>query len=187
MCRLQRHRRRRFASRLDCAGLHDRFAPHIFSATQVKRGKPAPRSVSVCRRADGPAPERCLVIEDSVPGVTGGCAAGMMVLGFHGGSHCLPGHAAKLRAAGAAVMFDDMRQLPALGRDSRHSELSHYGRHSGRCASIGRMTDFMLAFPPFRLYLSPYAAKRAPISHPRFHDDAAQAAHQVLWLPDECL
>ena len=27
---------------LTCAGLYDTLAPHIFSATQVKRGKPAP-------------------------------------------------------------------------------------------------------------------------------------------------
>jgi beta-phosphoglucomutase-like phosphatase (HAD superfamily) len=54
------------------------------------------------------------VIEDSVPGVTGARAAGMTVLGFHGGSHCLAGHADKLRAAGATSIFDDMRQLPAL-------------------------------------------------------------------------
>jgi beta-phosphoglucomutase-like phosphatase (HAD superfamily) len=54
------------------------------------------------------------VIEDSVPGVTGARAAGMTVLGFHGGSHCGPGHAEMLRIAGAAVTFDDMRQLPDL-------------------------------------------------------------------------
>ena len=54
------------------------------------------------------------MIEDSIPGVTGAVAAGMTVLGFHGGSHCTAGHAELLRAAGAAVTFDDMRQLPDL-------------------------------------------------------------------------
>ena len=54
------------------------------------------------------------MIEDSVPGVTGARAAGMTVLGFHGGSHCRPGDGEALRAAGAAATFDDMRLLPAM-------------------------------------------------------------------------
>jgi HAD superfamily hydrolase (TIGR01509 family) len=99
---------------LDCAGLHDVFAPHIFSATQVSRGKPAPDLFLFTAQTMRAPPARCLVIEDSVPGVTGALAAGMTVLGFHGGSHCRPGHAEKLRAAGAFLTFDDMRQLPDL-------------------------------------------------------------------------
>jgi HAD superfamily hydrolase (TIGR01509 family) len=101
---------------LDCAGLYEKLAPHIFSATQVRRGKPAPDLFLYAAKQMGAAPARCLVIEDSVPGITGAVAAGMTVLGFHGGSHCLQGHAEKLQAAGAAVLFDDMRQLPELVR-----------------------------------------------------------------------
>jgi HAD superfamily hydrolase (TIGR01509 family) len=99
---------------LTCAGLYDLLSPHIFSATQVARGKPAPDLFLFAAERMRTAAERCIVIEDSIPGVTGARAAGMIVLGFHGGSHCGPGHAAMLRAAGAAVTFDDMRQLPDL-------------------------------------------------------------------------
>jgi len=99
---------------LRCAGLYDLLAPHIFSASQVQRGKPAPDLFLFAAAKMQAAPERCLVIEDSVPGVTGAVAAGMIVLGFHGGSHCRPGHGDTLRAAGAVGAFADMRQLPGL-------------------------------------------------------------------------
>jgi HAD superfamily hydrolase (TIGR01509 family) len=99
---------------LSCAGLYDRLAPHIFSATQVARGKPAPDLFLFAAGQMRVAPGRCLVIEDSVPGITGARAAGMTVLGFHGGSHCRPGHADRLLAAGAVTAFDDMRQLADL-------------------------------------------------------------------------
>lgn len=101
---------------LTCAGLYEVLAPHIFSATQVARGKPAPDLFLFAASRMNASPERCVVIEDSAAGVTGARAAGMTVLGFHGGSHCRPGHAAKLRDAGAATTFDDMRQLPELIR-----------------------------------------------------------------------
>ncbi len=95
-------------------GLYDLFAPNIFSATQVARGKPAPDLFLFAAEQMKVSPERCLVIEDSVPGITAARAAGMSVVGFHGGSHCRPGYADTLRAAGAAATFDDMRQLPGL-------------------------------------------------------------------------
>jgi HAD superfamily hydrolase (TIGR01509 family) len=112
---------------LTCAGLYDQLAPHIFSATQVKRGKPAPDLFLFAAERMKAAPARCVVIEDSVPGVTGARAAGMTVLGFYGGSHCTPAHAAKLRAAGAAVTFDDMRELPALIDKAGHSVFERSG------------------------------------------------------------
>ena len=103
---------------LSRTGLYERFAPNIFSGTQVSNGKPAPDLFLFAARQMAALPARCAVIEDSIPGVTGALAAGMTVLGFHGGSHCRPGYGDTLRAAGAAVTFDDMRQLPGLiGQD----------------------------------------------------------------------
>jgi HAD superfamily hydrolase (TIGR01509 family) len=99
---------------LSRTGLYQRFAPNIFSGSQVKNGKPAPDLFLLAATQMAAVPERCLVIEDSVPGVTGARAAGMTVLGFHGGSHCRPGDDEALRAAGSVATFDDMRQLPDL-------------------------------------------------------------------------
>ena len=99
---------------LTCAGLYDLLAPNIFSASQVERGKPAPDLFLFAAAQMQASPARCLVIEDSIPGITGARAAGMTVLGFHGGSHCRPGYADTLHAAGAIKTFDDMRQLPDL-------------------------------------------------------------------------
>ncbi|MGY3610356.1 MULTISPECIES: HAD family hydrolase [unclassified Bradyrhizobium] len=94
--------------------LYERFAPNIFSALQVKNGKPAPDLFLFAAGQMKVAPERCLVVEDSLPGITAARAAGMAVLGFCGGSHCRPGHAETLRAAGATMTFADMRELPGL-------------------------------------------------------------------------
>jgi HAD superfamily hydrolase (TIGR01509 family) len=94
--------------------LYDRFAPNIFSSSQVVNGKPAPDLFLFAASKMNAAPERCIVIEDSVAGISGAVAAGMTVLGFHGGSHCRSGHGESLRAVGAAATFDDMRQLPDL-------------------------------------------------------------------------
>jgi HAD superfamily hydrolase (TIGR01509 family) len=109
------HERMRIS--LGRAGLYDRFAPHIFSATQVRNGKPAPDLFLFAAEQMAMSPKQCLVIEDSAPGIAAALAAGMTVLGFHGGSHCRPGYADTLRAAGAAATFDDMRELAGLIAD----------------------------------------------------------------------
>ena len=61
----------------------------------------------------GERPAACVVIEDSVFGVAAGVAAGMPVLGFTGGSHSDPGHAARLLAAGARRVVARMADVPA--------------------------------------------------------------------------
>ncbi len=104
----------RIRSSLGTTGLLDRFDPHLFSAMQVERGKPAPDLFLFAAAQMNTPPARCVVVEDSVPGVTAARAAKMTVIGFTGGSHCRPGDADRLRAAGAAIVIYDMRALPAL-------------------------------------------------------------------------
>ena len=99
---------------LGLTGLLPHFDPHIFSATQVARGKPAPDLFLFAAQRMQAATDACLVIEDSVAGVQAAVAAGMRVIGFTGGSHCRPDHADRLRAAGVSALCGDMRALGAL-------------------------------------------------------------------------
>jgi HAD superfamily hydrolase (TIGR01509 family) len=96
---------------LRITGLFDRFSPHIFSAEQVDRGKPAPDLFLFAAKQMQVHPNRCVVIEDSLTGVRAGVAAGMTVLGYTGGSHIQPGHQAKLLEEGAIEVFSEMSQL----------------------------------------------------------------------------
>lgn len=99
---------------LTVTGLIGFFEPHLFSAHMVERGKPAPDLFLHAAARMGVAPPRCVVVEDSAAGIQAARAAGMPVLGFAGGGHAGDGYAAMLRAAGAAVVFDDMAALPSL-------------------------------------------------------------------------
>ncbi len=76
----------RAARSLQLAGL-DALLPEVFTASLVSRGKPAPDLFLHAASAMGADPSRCLVIEDSRPGVEAARAAGMEVALFTGGSH----------------------------------------------------------------------------------------------------
>lgn len=99
-------------------GLWPRFAPNVFSAVEVAHGKPAPDLFLHAARRMGVDPARCIVIEDSVPGVTGAAAAGMRVLGFTATAWDPATHGPRLMAAGATMTFADMRDLPELIRSA---------------------------------------------------------------------
>ena len=100
---------------LGLAGLYRRFDPHVFSATMVERGKPAPDLFLFAAQRMAAEPMACVVIEDSLPGVAAAVAAGMTAIGFVGGGHCRLGHADRLRQAGASVVVEAMTELlPAL-------------------------------------------------------------------------
>ena len=96
---------------LSLVGLLHHFEPHIFSATQVEHGKPAPDLFLFAARQMGVEPHKCLVIEDSAAGVAAAVAAGMRAIGFTGGSHCRPSHADHLRQLGALEIITDFSEL----------------------------------------------------------------------------
>jgi HAD superfamily hydrolase (TIGR01509 family) len=106
----------RIALSLRVTGLADLF-DHVFSSTQVPRGKPAPDLFLHAASHMNTRPEDCLVIEDSTAGVQAARAAGMRVIGFTGGGHCGPDHADKLRSAGATVIVERMADLQAVVRN----------------------------------------------------------------------
>ncbi|MEM8949202.1 MAG: HAD family hydrolase [Pseudomonadota bacterium] len=108
---------------LERTGVLHHLAPHFFSASMVENGKPAPDIFLHAAGEMGALPESCLVIEDSLPGVQAGVAAGAIVIGFTGGSHIVDkdGHGERLIAAGAAGILDDMRRLPDVISADLHS------------------------------------------------------------------
>jgi HAD superfamily hydrolase (TIGR01509 family) len=89
-------------------GLATVFADRIFSFEDVDRPKPWPDIYLAAAAACRVAPQDCVVIEDSVPGVRAGRAAGCRVLGF---AHETP---AGVLAAHGAEPFAEMSALPAL-------------------------------------------------------------------------
>ncbi len=105
----------RIRTSLRVTGLLALLEPHLYSATMVKRGKPAPDLFIHAAAQMGVDPTDCLVIEDSPAGVTAARAAGMRVFAFTGGSHAIPGSLKQaLAPLGADIIFDDMLQLPSL-------------------------------------------------------------------------
>ena len=100
--------------KLEITGLQSLFAPHIYSADQVKAGKPAPDLFLHSAAQLDVDPGRCLVIEDSVHGVLAAIAAGMTPIGFVGGGHCDVGLEQRLLANGAEVVVTHHNQILAL-------------------------------------------------------------------------
>src|SRR4051794_31226529 len=94
-------------------GLLPWFEGRIFSGHEMPRSKPAPDVYLAAMAPLGVVAQRCLVVEDTVTGVTAGIAAGCTVYGYSPpeAGHDTP---AALRAAGACVIFTDMADLPGL-------------------------------------------------------------------------
>jgi HAD superfamily hydrolase (TIGR01509 family) len=98
---------------LQKCGLMPYFRGQIFSGHDLPRSKPAPDVYLAAAAGVGVEPSRCLVIEDTVTGVTAGIAAGATVWGYSPpeAGHDAPG---ALSAAGASFIFTRMVDLPAF-------------------------------------------------------------------------
>jgi beta-phosphoglucomutase-like phosphatase (HAD superfamily) len=102
------------AAKFGRVGWGDLVAGRVHSAVDAislgGAGKPAPDIYLAAAAAEAVPPAHCLVIEDSVAGVTAARAAGMDCLGLS--RH---GDGAALRSAGATT-FGSMHDLPELLR-----------------------------------------------------------------------
>jgi len=96
-------------------GMAPYFEGRVFSGHELPRSKPFPDVYLAAAAALGVEPARCLVIEDTVTGVTAGVAAGATVWGYFPADQ---GHASaeQLLEAGASCVFGDMGELPAMLR-----------------------------------------------------------------------
>lgn len=101
------HERIRLA--LTTTGLLSRFEDRIFSAEDVRQGKPAPDLLLHAAAVMGAEPARCAVVEDSPLGVQAARAAGMTVFGYAAVTGAE-------RLADSSAVFTSMAALPALLR-----------------------------------------------------------------------
>ena len=90
-------------------GLLGRFRDRMYCAEDVAEPKPAPDLFLHAARCHAADPSRCIVVEDTPTGITAARAAGMGAYGF---AAMTPG--ARLKDAGAHVVFSDMSDLPTL-------------------------------------------------------------------------
>ncbi|WP_300034077.1 HAD family phosphatase [uncultured Roseobacter sp.] len=89
-------------------GMADRLTGRVWSREDVPNPKPAPDVYLAAARAEGIAPERCVVIEDSANGARAGKAAGIWTLGY-------AAHTGRARLEDVCdAVFDSMDELPGL-------------------------------------------------------------------------
>jgi HAD superfamily hydrolase (TIGR01509 family) len=106
----------RLALSLEVLDMADLFRGRVFSASNVVRGKPHPDIFLYAAEQLGVKPAECIVIEDSIGGVTAARAAGATAIGFTAAGHIQPGHDARLREAGAEYVAASFAELDRIIR-----------------------------------------------------------------------
>jgi len=105
--------RRKVELQLHKVGLAAYFEGRVFSGHEMPRSKPHPDVYLAAAKALGVDARACVVVEDTVAGVTAGVAAGAAVLGYCP-SEIGHSSAAELRRAGAQRLMVDMAELVHL-------------------------------------------------------------------------
>lgn len=85
-----------------------KYFPHIFSATDVAKGKPAPDLFLHAAQQLGYRAEDCIVVEDSYAGLQASLSANMPVLLYN------PQWTHKYSVPEGITVFHNMQQLPQL-------------------------------------------------------------------------
>lgn len=106
----------RLALSLDVLGMAPLFEGRVFSASTVARGKPHPDIFLHAAAKLGVSASDCVVIQDSVGGVTAGRAAGATVIGLTAAGHIQPGFEVRLRQAGADHVVSSFAELDEVIR-----------------------------------------------------------------------
>jgi len=102
----------RAARSLTITKLSDYFGPNVFSATLVKKGKPAPDLFLHAAHALNTDPQHCVVIEDSAYGLMAAKSAGMRAWHFSGGSHFQAGYSVP-ESVERDASYSDMTEILA--------------------------------------------------------------------------
>lgn len=90
-------------------------ADNMFTAYAVEKGKPAPDLFLYAAKKMGYTPENCVVIEDSLAGITAGVAAKMAVIAYIGATgNNSDEYAEKCRSAGATHITRTMPEVAAV-------------------------------------------------------------------------
>ena len=103
--------RDRALAALRMTGLEPYFGERLTTYEDVKNGKPAPDIYLLAAQRAGFKPSHCLVVEDSVTGVTSALAAGCKVIGFTGVAHDPAAKAKELKKLGVSHVIQDMNEL----------------------------------------------------------------------------
>lgn len=116
---------------LSILDMTETFGAHVFTASQVERGKPAPDLFLFAADRMGVSPKHCLVIEDSLAGIQAGLAAGMKVWRYCGTSHFTDQAQVRKETPDDVLVFDNWEQFYLMAPELMTPKQQGRGNESG--------------------------------------------------------